>query len=111
MRHALLTSIALFIAAASPVHANDAEPFAPNVDTQTGAIRVPASYVEWPTLGTWAHAHTGAVLEEKGPGIHEYHVVYTQAATLKHYRATGEFPDGAVLVKELLHAETQAASG
>ncbi|MEO5954636.1 MAG: cytochrome P460 family protein, partial [Nitrospiraceae bacterium] len=34
------------------------------------------------------------------------HVVYTQPETIAYYRAHGRFPDGAVLVKELLNAET-----
>lgn len=45
----------------------DAEkPFAPNVNTETGALRVPENYTEWPTLGTWTHAHTGEKLEKEG---------------------------------------------
>ena len=82
------------------------KPFAPNVDVKTGAISVPENYTEWPTLGTWVHAHTGEKLEKMGPGAHEYHVVYTQPETLRYYKKRGRFPDGAVLVKELLHAET-----
>lgn len=82
--------------------------FAPNVNVQTGAIRVPENYTEWPTLGTWTHAHTDEKLEKMGPGVHEYHVVYTQPDTITHYRKHGRFPDGAVLVKELLNAETMA---
>lgn len=80
---------------------NDAKFFAPNVDPETGAISVPANYTEWPTLGTWAHAKV-----DGPPGLQEYHVVYTQPETIKYYQAKGRFPDGAVLVKELLHAET-----
>lgn len=84
------------------------QPFAPNVDMMTGAIRVPENYAEWPTLGTWAHAHTDDKLEKMGPGVHEYHVVYTQPETITHYRQHRRFPDGAVLVKELLDAKTMA---
>ena len=88
--------------------AREEKPFAPNVDVNTGAIRVPEGYTEWPTLGTWAHAHTGEQLEKMGPGVHEYHVVYTQPETIAYYRTHRRFPDGAVLVKELLNAETMA---
>ena len=77
------------------------KPFAPNVDPGTGAIRVPENYTRWATLGTWAHAKT------KGePGSKEYHVVYTQPETIDHYRKHGRYPDGAVLVKELIDTET-----
>jgi len=80
------------------------KPFAPNVDPTTGSISVPKDYTLWPTLGTWTHA--------KGDGsatdIHEYHVVYTQPDTIEYYQKKRRFPDGAVLVKELLHADTMA---
>jgi len=79
------------------------KPFAPNVDLETGAIRIPEDYTRWATLGTWAHANT----DLKGkPGSIEYHVVYTPPETIDYYREYGRFPDGAVLVKELLHTET-----
>jgi len=84
------------------------KPFAPNVDKKTGAIHVPENYTEWPTLGTWTHAHTDEKLGKMGPGVHEYHVVYTQPDTITFYREHGRFPDGAVLVKELLNAKTMA---
>lgn len=77
--------------------------YAPNVDPKTGDIRVPENYREWPTLGTWAHAKV-----EEGPGLQEYHVVYTQPNTIAYYQKKGRFPDGAVLVKELLNAKTMA---
>lgn len=90
-------------------YAEEDKPFAPNVvDAATGAIRVPEGYRLWPTLGTWAHANTDKALKANGPGLHEYHVVYTQPETIAHYQKTGQFPDGAVLVKELLHARTMA---
>ncbi|MEX2493301.1 MAG: cytochrome P460 family protein [Nitrospirales bacterium] len=83
--------------------AKNDSPFAPNVNPETGDISVPAHYREWPTLGMWAHAKV-----EGGPGLQEYHVVYTQPETIDYYQKKGKFPDGAVLVKELLNAETMA---
>lgn len=80
---------------------DEGKPFAPNVDSKTGAISVPENYREWPTLGTWAHAKV-----DGAPGLQEYHVVYTQPETIKYYNEKNRFPDGAVLVKELLHADT-----
>jgi hypothetical protein len=80
------------------------KPFAPNVDMKTGAIIVPQDYYLWPTLGTWSHTK----VDGGAATIHEYHVVYTQPETIKYYKKKGRFPDGAVLVKELLHAETMA---
>ncbi|MDH5562830.1 MAG: cytochrome P460 family protein [Nitrospirota bacterium] len=82
---------------------NDDRPFAQIVNPETGAISVPGNYREWPTLGTWAHAKV-----EGGPGLQEYHIVYTQPETITYYQKKGKFPDGAILVKELLNAETMA---
>ncbi|WP_282012303.1 cytochrome P460 family protein [Nitrospina watsonii] len=79
------------------------KPFAPNVDMKTGDLRVPENYTRWSTLGTWAHAKM-----EGEPGSKEYHVVYTQPETIDHYQKHGKFPDGAVLVKELLTTETMS---
>ncbi|MDA0738976.1 MAG: cytochrome P460 family protein [Nitrospirae bacterium] len=82
---------------------NEDTPFAQNVNPENGAISVPGDYREWPTLGTWAHAKV-----EGSPGLQEYHVVYTHPETIKYYQKKGKFPDGAVLVKELLNTETMA---
>lgn len=71
--------------------------FSPYVDGD-GDINVPGDYHSWPYLGTWAIAGEG---EAEG-----FHNVYTQPETIEAFRRTGEFPDGAVLVKELL--ETQS---
>ncbi|GJL51678.1 MAG: hypothetical protein NPIRA01_29050 [Nitrospirales bacterium] len=79
------------------------KPFVSNIDSQTGDIHVPEGYTLWPVLGTWSHAKT-----EGDSGIQEHHVVYTQPETIQHYQQTGEFPDGAVLVKELLNTKTMA---
>ncbi|QPJ64012.1 MAG: cytochrome P460 family protein [Candidatus Nitrohelix vancouverensis] len=94
-----LITIAGFMTAAS-VSAESA--YAPNVNMKTGAIQVPEDYTSWATLGTWSHAN------EKGeaPGAQEFHVVYTQPETIEYYRKHKAFPDGAVLVKELLTTKT-----
>jgi hypothetical protein len=42
------------------------------------------------------------------PGSNEYHVVYTQPETIDYYQKHGSYPDSAVLVKELIHAETMS---
>ncbi len=82
-------------------HGAGEKAFAPNVDMKTGAIHVPDGYRQWATLGTWAHANT-----EGERGSKEYHIVYTQPETIAYHKKHGAYPDGAVLVKELIHAET-----
>lgn len=54
---------------------------------------------EWTTLGTFSIAG-----DEEAEGMH---VVYTQPGVAQHFRATGMFPDGAVLIKELLSTRTE----
>ena len=108
MKNATILAAILAITLVGAAMGDPKPPFAPNVNTETGALRVPENYTEWPTLGTWTHAHTGETLEKMGPGVHEYHVVYTQPETITYYRKHGRFPDGAVLVKELLDAKTMA---
>lgn len=100
-RKVMVFGLSLILVFTLTVTTNAEKPFAPNVDLKTGAISVPDDYTLWATLGTWAHADT------KGKsGSHEYHVVYTQPETINFYQKYGRYPDGAVLVKELLHAET-----
>jgi hypothetical protein len=75
--------------------------FSPYVD-EAGNIKVPTDYrTDWNFLGTWSIAG-----KEEGEGAAEFHGVYTQPGTIEGYRKTGKFPDGAVLVKELLQTET-----
>lgn len=96
-----LIALLIMVSLAGIAVSKEMKPVAPNVDLKTGAIHVPEDYTKWAVLGTWAHANT-----EGKPGSKEYHVVYTQPETIDYYQKHGGFPDGAVLVKELLNAET-----
>lgn len=75
--------------------------------SEDGAIRVPAVdfRAEWTALGTWV-VNGGDVVDDVS-GAQGLHVTYTQPGVVTHYREHGAFPDGAVLVKELLGAGTQ----
>ena len=75
-------------------------PFSPYVDAD-GTISMPPNFRKWAYLGTWSIAGD----DEEG-GAADFHTVYTQRETIASYRRTGEFPDGAVLVKELFEADT-----
>lgn len=104
MRYRMIATAIFFLVTVSfsgTAMSKEMKSVAPNVDLETGAISVPEDYTKWATLGTWAHANT-----EGAPGSKEYHVVYTQPSTIEYYKKHGGFPDGAVLVKELIHAET-----
>ncbi len=83
-----------------PVRGQSPGAFSPYVDTD-GTISIPPDFREWAYLGTWSIAGD----DEEG-GAADFHVVYTQPETIEAYRRTGEFPDGAVLVKELIEADS-----
>ncbi len=68
---------------------------------KSGAIRVPdVDYrADWTMLGTFSVAG-----EEGADGLH---VVYAQPGAAQAYRKDGVFPDGTVLIKELLGTKTE----
>jgi hypothetical protein len=69
--------------------------FSAYVDSE-GNIRLPKDYKQkWSHLGNWA------VAKKPGETVHEMHNVYTQPQTITAFNKSGEFPDGAVLVKEV----------
>jgi hypothetical protein len=68
--------------------------FSPYVDTQ-GNLLIPNKL-----RTSLSHLGTYVVPDEKSESF-GFHDVYTQASTVKQFRATEEWPDGAVIVKEL----------
>jgi hypothetical protein len=75
----------------------------------TGNISLPQGVREnWTFLGTWSIAAKDVETssEASGHGAAGLHNVYTQKGVAEHFRKTGAFPDGAVIVKELLKADT-----
>ncbi|MDH3694373.1 MAG: cytochrome P460 family protein [Gammaproteobacteria bacterium] len=74
-----------------------------------GNITMPKTFQsDWTFLGTWSIAkedvETSAAAS--GHGAAALHNVYTQPGIVEAFRNTGTFPDGAVLIKELLDTET-----
>lgn len=64
-----------------------------------GNMHVPKDYrTTYEFLGTWS------VAGDKG--AKQLHVVYASPGTAAAYRATGKFPDGSILVKEVYGAAT-----
>ncbi len=95
------TALAFVVIAAPVAFESSAETnFSPYV-TEDGTILMPEGFRNWTFIGTWVVA--GGDEEGGAAGLHN---VYTQPETVSHFRETGAFPDGAVLVKELLSAET-----
>ena len=74
-----------------------------------GNISLPADFrSEWTFLGTWSIAEKDVEQSSaaSGHGAAGLHNVYTQPGVAEFFRERGSFPDGAVLVKELLKADT-----
>jgi cytochrome c len=83
----------LFPAVEPPAPKSDA--FSPYV-TKDGGIPLPDDYREkFMHLGTWA------VATKPDKPVDELHIVYTRPEDVQAYRRDGNFPDGAVLVKEV----------
>ncbi len=74
-----------------------------------GNISLPPNFRNnWTFLGTWSIAagdvETSA--EASSHGAAGLHNVYTQPGVADYFRENGQFPDGAVVIKELLKAVT-----
>lgn len=79
-------------------------PGAEGIVDANGIIRMPAAdfRAKWPVLGAFSIAS-----DEPEGGAAGLHVVYTQPGVIEAFRKTGQFPDGAVLIKELLNTKTK----
>jgi len=68
---------------------------------ESGNMHVPPDYrTTYQFLGTWA------IASEQMRSAKELHVVYASPGAIAAYRSNGAFPDGTVLVKEVLQATT-----
>ena len=74
-----------------------------------GNISLPEDFrSNWVFLGTWSIAEedvetSSAASRHGAAGLHN---VYTQRGVTEYFQETGQFPDGAVIIKELLKAVT-----
>lgn len=91
------------IFAAAHALTSDLDGFTIAADSK-GGIRLPdVDYrKDWVSLGPWAVA-----ADEGDSGSQGIHAVYSQREAVEAYRASGKFPDGAVLIKELFSTVTQ----
>lgn len=100
---AATTAVAVMAAVMFAKTSQTTEPFSPYVDDK-GNISIPKDFRSWAFLGTW-----GVAADEDGhTGSKGFHNVYMQPESAAAFRASGKFPDGAVLVKELLKAATDS---
>lgn len=80
-----------------------------NLVDDAGDITLPDNFRnDWTFLGTWSIAEKDVERssEASGHGAAGLHNVYTQPGVAQYFRENGTFPDGAMLVKELLRADT-----
>src|SRR3954470_11448794 len=75
--------------------ARKADNFSPYV-TKDGGISRPTNYRE-----TFLHLGSWAVATKPGKPVDEMHNVYARPEDVRAYRRDGQFPDGAVLVKDV----------
>ncbi|MGE3539319.1 MAG: cytochrome P460 family protein [Candidatus Tectimicrobiota bacterium] len=76
---------------------------------QEGALLRPTGYREWVFVGAPVTPHD--MNEGKAP-FPEFHNVYIDPASYREYTRTGTFPDGTMLIKELVSVGSkQGASG
>ena len=104
----LIACIALVLATSSNADPDVTKTFSTVVDKE-GKISLPLEFRRtWTFLGTWSIANSDVAPSSaaSGHGAAGLHNVYVQPDAVTAYRKTGEFPDGTVLVKELLKAST-----
>jgi hypothetical protein len=93
-----VTVVVAFVTCVSVAQSQDAQ----SVVDANGNMHVPQDYLRtYRYLGTWA------VLADEGQGAKQLHVVYTSPGAVDAFQKTGQFPDGAVLVKEVFEAATE----
>lgn len=75
--------------------------------TNDGKMKQPSGYRDWPFVGTPITPNDMNGGEAPFP---EFHVVYIDPTSYAHYKTTGEFRDGTVLVKELTSVGSKEAT-
>ena len=104
----LVAGVVLAATAALPVPQSEDYP-KPTFAADGKLIRPDLSYREWVYVGT---PLTPNELNPPEAPFPEFHNVYIHPDDFDHYSRTGEFPDGTVIVKELVTVgSTQAVSG
>ncbi len=79
----------------------------PAFNDQDELLRPDEGYREWVYVGT---PLTPNELNPPEAPFPEFHNVYIHPGDFEHYKDTGEFPDGTILVKELVTVGSKAAT-
>ena len=114
LRKTLLGGIApllLSIALTSSASASDAHHKDQNFGsfTKENILLTPKNYREWVFIGAPV---TPNDMNDGKPAFPEFHNVYIDPTSWNHWKKTGEFRDGTVIVKELVSVGTkESASG
>lgn len=101
----VIALVALLVASAAGI-AQSAEPPKPAF-TADGELLQPVGYREWIYVGT---PITPNDLNPPEAPFPDFHNVYIHPGDYAHYRKTGKFRDGTVLVKELVAVGSKEAS-
>jgi Cytochrome P460 len=81
-------------------------PAAPVEFTPDGRLKLPTGYREWVYIGT---PLTPNDLNGGEAPFPEFHAVYIDPESFAHFKKTGEFRDGTVLIKDLVGVGTKEA--
>ncbi|MCC6536351.1 MAG: cytochrome P460 family protein [Bryobacterales bacterium] len=82
----------------------------PSFDT-AGLMKRPEGYRRWIFLGAnYGMGYTeGETVDTQKPKPSTFHNIYVQPAAYDHFARTGEYPDGAMLVMEIVKPGTHAS--
>ncbi|WP_405234536.1 cytochrome P460 family protein [Lentisalinibacter salinarum] len=99
----MATAVAVIIALTVSAPAGQGQTMAQNNDwgpkwTAEGELTLPTDYHQWVFLGSPLTPHA---LNGGAAPFPEYHNVYVHQTAFRAYRATGEWPEGTILLKEL----------
>ncbi len=104
----LITLVTLLIGSISTADDSFTSAYETLVD-ENGNISLPGNFrSEWAFLGTWSIAAQDVEQSSaaSGHGAAGLHNVYVQRGVADYFRKNDKFPDGAMLIKELLKATT-----
>lgn len=105
-RKTLAGAVAVLALAGIGLHFADASAQSPNYPNirigpkfnAEGELLQPRGFRSWVFIGS---PLTPNALNDGHAGFPEYHNVYVEPAAFEHYRRTGEWPEGTMMIKEL----------